>query len=213
MYTVWEYYDDDGAQYEGAITKTYSLSNITDGKSGKIPLIKLNNIGSYRQKWYKGKGTTIQWNMSIHGNKIEAWLDGRCEYRVQAEDNEFAKGGYGFFTISQPTNFLSIKINTTKSLTLQEIIAKTTWKSDETNIIVNFNNQREDEISTQACVDAFNSKDIHYEQITTSANASDVNTFLSKIGNRGKYVESSNYNTYMSQLTDYITTYVRNNTK
>ena len=92
-------------------------------------------------------------------------------------------------------------------------LAKTTWKTDETNVIVNFNNQKEEELSQQACVNAFNSKGIHYEQVTTSANASDVNTFLGKIGNRGKYVESSNYNNYMNQINEYISTYVRNKIK
>ena len=81
------------------------------------------------------------------------------------------------------------------------------------NIIVNFNNKKEDELSNQACVNAFNSKSIHYLQVTSSANASDVNTFLGKIGNRGKYVESSNYNNYMNQINEYISTYVRNKIK
>ena len=144
--------------------------------------------------------------MSIHGNKITAGVNGN---KIEAKDSEFIKGRYGFFTVSQPTNFISMKISTERPANLQEIIAKTTWKTDETNVIVNFNNQKEQELTQQACVNAFNSKGIHYEQVTTSSNASDVNTFLSKIGNRGKYVESSNYNTYMNQLTEYIANYVK----
>lgn len=197
------------SHYNG-LYKTNSLNSITSNATEQ-PLIKIQSkSGLSLWRWTIGKGNTTNWKMSIHGNKIEAGIVYQGVGINQYEDSEFTRGAYGFFTVSQPTNFLSIKINTVRALLLQEIIAKTTWKTDETNVIVNFNNQKEEEISQQACINAFNSKGIHYEQVTTSANASDVNTFLSKIGNRGKYIESSNYNTYMSQLTDYIATYVKN---
>ncbi len=182
--------------------KTYSLGSITSSATGQ-PLIHLISGGGC---WWKGKGEVSSWKMSIHGNTIQAGVNGRV---TQVQDNEFTKGAFGFFTVSQPTNFWNFRLNTIRALTLQEIIAKTIWKTDETNVIVNFNNQKEQELTQQACVNAFNSKGIHYEQVTSSANAGDVNTFLSKIGNRGKYVESSNYNTYMSQLTEYIAKYVK----
>lgn len=169
-----------------------------------------NNMGSYTQMLHKvgtkySKNTWQSWKMKIKGNKIEGYLNGSLI--AQAYDDSYIQGAYGFVTLSQSASYRNIQVEAERTLSLPEIISSVNYTNGKINILVNFNNKKETSLSTQECVNSFNSKNIHYIQVTSSANAGEINTFLGKIGNRGRYVESSNYDNYMKQINDYIVSY------
>lgn len=194
--TIWE------TEGQG-ISKTNSLSSIKSSKPGNLLTILNNGRGC----WTKGKGYITQWRMKLTGSKIEAYTNNVL--KATAQDEEFKSGSFGLFTVSQPCYFWDIEIHTVTPINLEELISGVQWEIDPINAILNFNNKKETSLTSQTCIDMFNEYNICYLGVTAPEYQDDVNTFLSKIDSRGKYIESTDYDTYMNNVIEYLISYIK----
>lgn len=137
-------------------------------------------------------------------NNISAYIDNTLVASIQ--DSSISSGSYGFLSYSQAYSyFKNVIIKSFKENTLTDIVNKVNWVQDDVNIVVNFNNSSVPLLQDQNCINTFNTKSIYYIGVTSSTNTQEVNTFVSKINNRGKYVDSSNYDASVTSIVDYLT--------
>lgn len=136
-------------------------------------------------------------------NSISAYLDGNLI--ASTTDASISSGSYGFLSYSQAnTYFKNVVIQTFKENSLTDIVGKINWLNSSVNIVINFNNSSEPLLKDQSCVNTFNTNSIYYVGVTSSTNAQEVNTFVSNIGNRGKYIDSTDYNTSVTGIVNYL---------
>lgn len=171
-----------------------AVSGWTAGATTKLSVNP--NLRWTRNKWQNYK-------IIAKGNLIQAYIDNTLV--AQANDNSIARGTYGFLAMSQAnTYFKDIIIKTSKSLTLTELLQRETWNLTDINIVINLNNAVETSLEDQNCIDIFNWNDIYYLGVGTSTNKTSTDEFLTKINNKGEWIDGSNYEAYVDEIANYI---------
>ena len=175
--------------------KSFSLSSIT----------KLSVNSSLR--WIRN--TWQNYKLIAKGDKIETYIDNKLV--ASATDSSISSGTYGFLSFSQAnTYFKDITIKTLKEYKLLEVLNKVNWTNDDINVVINLNNSSEPAIQTNELVDLFNNNNIYYLGVTTEDNKQEIAEFLNKINDRGKGIYSTDYDTYVQKITQFLTQYMNN---
>lgn len=137
------------------------------------------------------------------GDKISAYLDGNLI--ASTTDSSITSGTYGFLSYSQANSyFKNIVIETFKENSLTDIVNTINWVNQNVNIVVNFNNSSVPLLKDSLCISTFNNNKIHYVGVTSASNMQEVNTFIGNINNRGKFVDSVDYNSSVTNIIDYL---------
>ncbi|MNS91984.1 hypothetical protein D3C72_1260980 [compost metagenome] len=137
------------------------------------------------------------------GNNISAYLDGTLI--ASTTDSSITSGTYGFLSYSQAYSyFKNIVIETFKENSLTDIVNNVNWNNQNVNMVINFNNSSVPLLADSSCINTFNNNKIHYVGVTSSTNTQEVNTFIGNINNRGKFVDSSDYNTSVNSIINYL---------
>ena len=184
--------------YNG-LNKIVNANLLTNSHTGTTNLTKLSvnkNLRWTRNTWQNYK-------IIAKGTSLKAYLDNSLI--AEATDSSISRGSYGFLSFSQAkTSFADIVIKTEKSYTLAEILDKIEWNSTDINIVINLNNEVEPALTNTDLIDYFNTNNMYYIGIGSDNNQSNVETFINNIDNRGEFLQSTNYDTYMQQTADYI---------
>lgn len=199
----------DGHDYNGGVINgAYNGLNKIQNKSltnSLSPITKLSVNSSLR--WIRN--TWQNYKLIAKGNKIETYIDNKLV--ASATDSSISSGTYGFLSFSQAnTYFKDITIKTLKEYNLLEVLNKVNWTNDDINVVVNLNNSSEPAIQTNELVDLFNNNNIYYLGVTKEDNQQEITEFLSKINDRGKGIDSTDYDTYVQEITQFLTQYMNN---
>lgn len=149
------------------------------------------------------RNTWQNYKLIIKGNKIEAYIDNTLV--ASAIDSSIASGTYGFVCLSQAnTYFKDIVIKTNKTKTFTELLSSINWEFEDINVIVNLNNINETALETQSCIDTFTNYDIHYIGVSSVENKTNIEQFVQNINGNGKWIDSTNYDTYTQEIIKYL---------
>ncbi len=190
-------HDNGGGINNGAYNGINRAINISTNNFGEISRLSVNSD----LRWTRN--TWENYKIIAKGDSITAYINDNLV--ASATDASITEGTYGFVCYSQAnTYFKDIIVKTNKAYTLVELLEKQEWNMGDINIVINLNNNSEESLTDQKCIDIFNNNGIHYLGVGSSTNKTSTEDFLSKIGNRGKWLDSSDYNTYVSDIADYI---------
>lgn len=149
-----------------------------------------------RSKWQSYKFTA-------KGSKIEAYLDGQLV--ASAIDDSITTGSFGFVSYSQAYSyFRNIVVTTTKSYTLAELLANKIWDAERENVVVNINNSIEELLKQEEGIWLFNENNIHYIGVGNEVNKEEIEQFITNIGDKGTFTESSDMDNAIVEIVEYI---------
>lgn len=149
------------------------------------------------------RNTWQHYELKAQGSTISAYLNNNLI--ASTTDSSIYSGTYGFLSYSQAkTYFKNVVVQTFHENSLTDIINNVNWLNDDVNVVINFNNSSEPLLQNQACINTFNNDSIYYIGVNSTTNQNEVNTFINNINNRGKYVDSSDYNTSINNIVNYL---------
>lgn len=154
------------------------------------------------------------WNGSLNATYHVEASDGHILITMNGSpvanviDNTYTSGTYGFWgnNCEQKDSMYLTNINF-KSMniyTLSNLLSDTTWAPITINAVVNFSNEIETSMSDLNVINTFKDNEIHYLQIGSETNKTSSETFIANIDNRGKWIDSSNYDNYINQIETYL---------
>lgn len=192
-------HDNGGGIGNGAYNGLNKVVNNTFTSNGTFTKLAVN------ASWRWTRNTWENYRLVTKGTTVQAYMNNKL--LAEVTDTSISKGTYGFISYSQAyTYFKDIVVKTNKSYTFPQLLAKIVWNVDEVNMIINLNNAEDTTLNTQECIDLFNAADVHYLGVTAEANKESVNSFVNNINNRGQWIDSSDYDTYIQQIGEYIKT-------
>ena len=174
-----------------------NLANRGDNtNSGIIPLSVNSSWRWTRNAWQKYK-------IVAKSNTISAYLNDTLLTSIT--DSAISSGSYGFLTYSQDhTYFKDIVIKTVKNCTLAELLNKIQWDSDEDNIVINFNNDEESSLTDNTLQDYFINNKIHYIGVSDISFKTNIENFINTINNKGEFIDSTDYDTFINEISEYL---------
>lgn len=188
-------HDNGGGINNGAYN---GLLKIT-GKSfahGNVKVLQRVNKVWKRNEWTKYKITAKE-------NNIKVYIDDELVIDYTDNSDPILEGSYGFFSYSQAYSmYRDIKGKGLRYYSLKEAIDITNWDKD-TNCIININNDKEEDLTDEVAL-KLNEKKIHYIGVTIEEHKQELEEFLPKIINRGKYVNSQDYEQMVNTIVEYV---------
>lgn len=147
-----------------------------------------------------------QYHVEASDGHILITMNGNTVANVN--DSTYTSGTYGFWGNNceqKDSMYLTnISFKSMNIYTLANLIRDTNWVPTTNNIVVNFSNMAETSISDQSVIDLFVYNDIHYVSIGNEDNKEATETFISNINNNGQWINSSDYETYMTSVENYL---------
>ena len=123
-------------------------------------------------------------------------------------DTTYLQGTYGFWGNNceqKDSMYLKdVRINTFVTLTLNELLQDIEWSNTTDNMIVNFNNSNEVSLNDSSTIEKFKKFGIRYIAVSDEENKEDIENFIANIDNKGTYIESTNYDTYIKNISSYL---------
>lgn len=188
-------HDNGGGISNGAYN---GLLKIT-GKSfahGNVSVLQRVNKVWKRNQWTKYK-------IMAKENNIKVYIDDELVIDYTDNSAPILEGSYGFFSYSQAYSmYKDIQGKGLKYYSLKEAIDITNWDKD-TNCIININNDKEEDLTDEVAL-KLNENKIYYIGVTTEEHKSELDEFLPKIINRGKYVNSEDYEQMVNSIVEYV---------
>lgn len=188
-------HDNGGGINNGAYN---GLLKIT-GKSfahGNVSVLQRVNKVWKRNEWTKYK-------IIAKENNIKVYIDDELVIDYTDNSAPILEGSYGFFSYSQAYSmYKDIKGKGLRYYSLKEAIDITNWDKD-TNCIININNDKEEDLTDEVAL-KLNEKKIHYIGVTTEEHKPEIDEFLPKIINRGKYVNNQDYEQMVNTIVEYV---------
>ena len=155
--------------------------------------------------------TTFNLKVSMIGSEITVYLDNQ---KILTASDDTIKGGYyGFFQISHvDPRFYSLKAQTTRYKSFQEVLHEPTWRDNAYHILMNVNDEV-DETMTGADVAGENNDKIHLLQWGRDANKDSTINFIKQMNDgNGMYTDNSNYQQAVTDTANYIENLVKQGT-
>lgn len=150
--------------------------------------------------------TWLTTKIQIVGNTISVYMGTTKVIEVTETDaNMLKSGGYGPYVASNPYGyFKNVAISTTKSMTLDNVIASRTWNPTQINVLVNVNTNSETSLASDSTVQLFNNQNIYYVGVGSDTNKSEIQTFISKI-KAGLFINNSDaLDNKFTQIAEFI---------
>lgn len=145
--------------------------------------------------------------INLEGNRIRVYLNGTLRYDIN--DNTFSKGSHGFYVWDQQAAYFNnITIETTRIITLDEILKQPEWRDDALHFLVNISDvtypEFNDPVKSAYIYSRLLNDEIDFSVMGTGANQSQANSIIARNDGNGIFVNNTNMNTAMQQITDYI---------